>query len=369
MNSPINTTEKSQRCLFLALWALFWLSIPATGATAPDAPRYAVTDLGTCAPYADLGYNGWKINNTGQVVGQTGGYACLWSNGRWSDLGALAHTNSAAFGINDRGQVIGHMTVSGGVYHAFLWQNGRLTDLGSPKAWSDANGINAQGRIVGTADIVGIYHHAVLWENGHLRDLGTLGGHYGVGTGINNHDQVVGFSSYADEQSQRGFLWSGGKMRDLGTMPGFSDYAPNAINDRGQITGWAFSWDMRTHTSTSPNHAFLWENCKMTDLGTLGGHDSHAYGLNNAGQVIGWANTADGRTSAFLFQNGKMVDLNIYIAVPQNASSLDAQSHHLSLAAGINDKGQIVAFGDTINNVAHIYLLSPVTAGKGTPHE
>jgi len=40
-------------------------------------------------------------------------------------------TRRAAFGINDRGQVVGLLQVPGTSYQATLWQNGSVTDLNS----------------------------------------------------------------------------------------------------------------------------------------------------------------------------------------------------------------------------------------------
>src|SRR5881275_76438 len=45
----------------------------------------------------------------------------------------------------------------------------------------------------------------------------------------------------------------------------------------------------------------------LLDLGTLGGSSSAAWGINEAGQVVGAAATATGAQHAFLYTNGMMI--------------------------------------------------------------
>ena len=61
------------------------------------------------------------------------------------------------------------------------------------------------------------------------------------------------------------------------------------INDAGQVVG-------ESDTAAGAHHAFITgpNGVGMTDLGTLGGDYSLAYGINDAGQVVGESNTAAG---------------------------------------------------------------------------
>ena len=82
------------------------------------------------------------VNNRGQVAGvsamsgNTATHAFLWTRerGKMLDLGTLpGDVNSAALGINDRGEMVGASFGAAGPINgnprAFLWKDGGMTDL------------------------------------------------------------------------------------------------------------------------------------------------------------------------------------------------------------------------------------------------
>jgi probable HAF family extracellular repeat protein len=87
----------------------------------------------------------------------------------------------------------------------------------------------------------------------------------------------------------------------------------------------------------------------LTDLGT----NSIGNGINNAGQVVGYAYTSGGEEHAFLYSNGQMYDLNDLID--------PALALTLSEANAINDQSQIVANHRTDFGESSAYLLTPIT--------
>lgn len=75
----------------------------------------------------------------------------------------------------------------------------------------------------------------------------------------------------------------------------------------------------------------------IVDLGTLGGNDGSAWGINDLGRTVGYSLTGDGRWHAFLHRRGVLYDLNDLI--PANAGV------ELIAATAIDDLGRIVGFG------------------------
>jgi probable HAF family extracellular repeat protein len=100
---------------------------------------------------------------------------------------------------------------------------------------------------------------------------------------------------------------------DLGTLGGNLSQA-FGINDTGHIVGYA---------NLSPTgavkrgrrlefgrlHAFLWKDGVMKDLGTLGGNKSTAFAVNASGHVVGVAETSDNRKHPFLWHLDAMTNL------------------------------------------------------------
>ncbi len=76
---------------------------------------------------------------------------------------------------------------------------------------------------------------------------------------------------------------------------------------------------------------------QVINLGTLGGLNSVANSINNAGQVVGWADTASGAQHAFAWSGGRMTDLNSLLP--------SASPWVLNVATSINSFGDIVGNG------------------------
>jgi probable HAF family extracellular repeat protein len=128
-----------------------------------------------------------------------------------------------------------------------------------------------------------------------------------------------------------------------------------AINNFGQLTGWSSTATSGVigFSNSAPVHAFLYgEWTGMEDIGTLGGTNSYGYSINIRGQVTGYSDVpGDSGQHAFLYRDGKMIDLN----------TLLPRSSRWTLLAGygINDRGQITGYG-LIKGQTHAFLMTPV---------
>jgi len=83
-------------------------------------------------------------------------------------------------------------------------------------------------------------------------------------------------------------------LRDLGTLGGANSRA-YGLNAQGWVVGEA-------ETAAGELHAFLWTPTNgMGDLGTLGGEISRAYDVNERGQVVGEAERENGHMAPFVW--------------------------------------------------------------------
>src|SRR2546427_12748595 len=100
----------------------------------------------------------------------------------------------------------------------------------------------------------------------------------------------------------RAFLWQGGTMTDLGGLPGYQFSIAWGINDAGQVVGSSTGADGMTH-------AVLWEAGVVRDLGNLGGRATIASGINDAGQAVGVSIPPDGQTDGYRRRAGATTKL------------------------------------------------------------
>ena len=158
---------------------------------------------------------------------------------------------------------------------------------------------------------------------------------------------ITPFHDIFNQGIQHAFLYQNGKMTDLGTLGGSSSEAV-AINNNGDVAGWSDT------TGDLGQDAFLYHDGVMTDLGRLsGGSAAYPTAMNDSDQVVGWSYVAGGGADQFLYSDGKMVDLNTLI--PANTGV------ELGFVSGINNRGQISAYGTLPNGHTVALLLNPVT--------
>jgi probable HAF family extracellular repeat protein len=135
-------------------------------------------------------------------------------------------------------------------------------------------------------------------------------------------------------------------MVDLGTLGGQYSEALG-VNDVGDIVGWS-------EGPHDANHAFLYRDGVMHDLGSLGGPslNSEAHAINNHRQIVGITNDVTINWVPALWESGTWYDLNALIPPGSGWTLLGAND--------INDAGQITGIGYFDDAYQHAFLLTPV---------
>jgi probable HAF family extracellular repeat protein len=342
--------------------------------------HYTETDLGTLGGTFSQGFginNEECVDGHATLSGDTALHAFLWRKGVMTDLGTLGGPNSSTFtnsSVNERGEVVGAAESSaldplgenfflcgfqdGLLCLPFVWQDRAmrpLPTLGGNNGLAFA--MNDRGAVVGTAENntldptcvapQTLQFKPVIWKENKIQELPTVAGDPdGVAFAINDRGQAVGVSADCTLTPGHALLWQDGKVTDMGTLGGLA-LAPSDINNESQVVGVAF-------VPTGPNvEAFFWQHGVVRGLGTLPGDaSSSGNAINDQGQVVGQSCDANGNCRGFLWQDGVMMDLN---ALVQPDSTLD-----LPDPSDINSRGEIVGLGvQKSSGELHAFLLTP----------
>jgi probable HAF family extracellular repeat protein len=306
------------------------------------------------------------INKAGQVIvnmGTSGSYqVSIWNRiTGFQNIGLNGTSGGTA--INNSGDVIGAADHQGNL-QAFIWRpTGGVQWMGTlGGGLSAANGINSAGDAVGFSYTAANMQHAFLWTKaGGMQDitpdLTSIGG--AVATGINSSNQVVGYYYPNGSRTTVGFLWTqSAGFQNIGS-PGALAYA---ISDSGTVVGQTLDANMN-------RHAFSWtQTGGITDLGTLGGGESSALGINSHGWIVGTSLTSSGNglPHAFLWTaSGGMQDLTTLSGFSNSQQTYSAQVNDFGVVALSTNKGDLLLVpkmsGTITSSVNPSVLGQPVT--------
>ena len=203
--------------------------------------------------------------------------------------------------------------------------------------------ISESGQVVGAGEFG--RNPALMWQDGVVRNLGA-----GAAQAINSAGQILLSSPRPGDGRNSPHLWQNGATTPLPIPPWNSDFRHYYdMNASGHVVGQAL------------DRAFLWADDRLMYLDSaFAGQQSSAYAINDAGKVVGRANTG------FLWDQGKVtllpdtaMDINnrdqvllfsslwesgvqtpITLLPPLPGSDPEMISFR---AEAINDRGQVVA--------------------------
>jgi probable HAF family extracellular repeat protein len=364
--------------------------------------QYQVSDL---ASLGGTSSGGNSINDQSWVAGYSrlpdnqSRHAALWRNGSITDLGTLGGPNSSVtWNVkNTEGIIVGISQTAtleplgewwssfafyggpnniGFINLGFVWEQNQMRGLPNFPGGNNgfATGANNLRQVVGWAEN-GVHDDAcvspqvlqfrpAVWELGppdQIHDLPLISGDTsGAATAINDNGQIVGISGICDQAvgrhtARHAVLWENGGVIDLGNLGAEWWNTPTAINQRGDVVGFAGD---PAFVEGDIVHAFMWtredgiRHLKPLPRRTPKHVDSEAYGINEARQVVGVSCDADFvDCRAVVWNQGN---------TPTDLNDLKGTfSAHLESAKDINDNGEITGRAIDANGVRTAYLAVP----------
>jgi probable HAF family extracellular repeat protein len=275
----------------------------------------------------DISDAGWT---TGFIYPNTGGYRTTFTyhpSVGFIDLGTIPGYGTEGLGINDRGEISGVVTRTGG-QASFVYAPGTgftiLGDFGGQEVNAGTQ-ISASGVVAGTIESADGRFQAYRYSaSSGVQHLGTLGGDNSRGYAINDIGWVVGTSQTGDG-SWHAFLYRDDMgMVDLG--PGYA----SGINNLGVAAG------------ISDGQPVLFRDGAIIPLGNPFGL-TYVSDINDLGMVVGGYFDQQGLPQTFVATEADgLINLNGLIA---------PEAGWLVYANAINNSGQIagtLSYNDTV---------------------
>src|SRR5436305_9368761 len=402
------TKKASRTCLTILIAACCAAALAQTQAKTKPKMQYHVSTL---ASLGGTSSGGNSINDQSWVSGYSrmadrNRHATLWRNSALTDLGTLGGPNSSVtwnvkntagiiVGISQTAdpQLLGESWSSAAFYSTpnnvgyinlgFVWEQSQGQMRGLPNFGGGNNGFatgaNNLGQVVGWAE-KGIHDsnccctqilqfRPAMWTLGppdQIHDLPLFpGDSSGAATAINDNGQIVGISGICDQAvgrrtARHAVLWENGTVTDIypdAPAPWWN--TPTAINQHGDVVGFAGD---PTDVEGNILHAFIWtKDNGIKVLKPLRGRvpqhvDSEAYGINEAGQVVGVSCAADHNDCrAVIWDHG------VYPTDLNDPDLKGSYSGFLASAKDINNKGEITGRAvDPTTGALVAYLAVPV---------
>jgi probable HAF family extracellular repeat protein len=242
----------------------------------------------------------------------------VWERGRFVTIDHPRATGTipdlisggGAFGINNRGQVVGVYVSRDGHLHGYLWDRGRFRTIAdAPRATDTAPiDINDRRQITIHASSAAEPFLNFLVDDGEFTRIQFPGA---VGTTvhkIDNRGQIVGV--YDDgSPGQHGFTLNRGRYRTI-DFPGTTFTGVNSSNTRGQIVGYILEGDLaqpRLRGAILSRGRLTTFDAPVPPRGPAG---TTAVDINDRGQIVGFKSPLPDTTAASSQQAADMAPLH-----------------------------------------------------------
>jgi len=293
------------------------------------------------------------INDAGIVVGwserATGGKMrpTRWTNGQpvdldpldWWESGEAVAISNTGMVLSNQGTALSCFPPGVAVFGPMGAYNWRMNFQQLPGTGRD---INDAGVVVGCADRPTGEIIPLQWTSTAPASIGPTTSNLADPLDLNNAGLAVGYTT----QFEGGFpdgvnhacIFANGQITDLGSLPGHNRSHAQSINNRGVIVGDADNGSNPCSFLNTASIAVKWVGNSPSILPMpIGASSARAVDLNDFNEIIGMTDV-NFEFAAVLWRNDQPTLLSALL--PQNSGWMS-----LNEARAINNKGQIVGWG------------------------